>query len=49
MLRPVLGRILAKVGPKTVDKTGPKCLLRLVGLLVSCLSKCLFLFGIFLS
>ena len=24
MLRPVLGRILAKVGPKTVDKTGPK-------------------------
>ena len=23
MLRPVLGRILAKIGPKTVDKTGP--------------------------
>jgi len=24
VLRPVLGRILAKIGPKTVDKTGPE-------------------------
>jgi len=24
VLRPVLGRILAKIGPKAVDKTDPK-------------------------